>query len=408
MTAVDLVNGNALAIPLADKSVHMTCCSPPYWGLRDYGLGDSGIGLEPALEKYVDNMVAVGREVWRVMRDDGTWWLNLGDTYWGGKGKSSQAWSTKNQDRETFQKSQHQICSTGETRPQDGKHEIIKAKDMIGIPWRVALALQADGWYLRSDIIWAKPNPMPESVTDRPTKSHEYVFLLTKWPRYFYDAEAIKERSQSDHPSGNGYKRDERLSYLDKNGAKGSDDPWQMQLTRNKRSVWNVTPRPWPGRHFATWPEKLVEPMIKAGSSEAGCCPRCGGPWKRVVEKRFVAQQDIKDFDRLPRSQSGLDESSGWAGTLRGTNSVATKGWLPSCECLAGAIPCTVLDPFAGSGTTGVVARRLGRHFVGLDLSFDYLRDQARVRLGLDVLKAWNNGDGRRVVDGPRPEGAML
>ena len=150
-------------------SVQCVVTSPPYYGLRDYGV-DGQIGLEPSPEAYVETLVNVFREVRRVLKDDGTLWLNLGDSYWGGKGQSSQAWSTEHQDRDTLQKAQHQITGKGETRPTDGKHPVIKPKDLIGIPWMVAFALRADGWYLRQDIIWNKPNPMPESMTDRCTK----------------------------------------------------------------------------------------------------------------------------------------------------------------------------------------------------------------------------------------------
>jgi len=156
------------------------------------------LGLEPTPELYVEHLVEIFREARRVLRDDGTLWLNLGDSYWGGKGQSAQAWSTENTDRDTLEKPQHQITGKGETRPQDGKHSILKPKDLVGIPWRVAFALQADGWYLRSDIIWHKPNPMPESVRDRPTKAHEYIFLMSKSQKYYYDYQAILEPANYD------------------------------------------------------------------------------------------------------------------------------------------------------------------------------------------------------------------
>src|SRR3990172_4163559 len=194
-----ILEGNVLETlkDLPACSVQCVVTSPPYYGLRDYGM-ESQIGLEPSPEAYVETLVTVFREVKRILKDDGTLWLNLGDSYWGGKGQSSQAWSTEHQDRNTLQKTQHQITGKGETRPTDGKHPVIKPKDLIGIPWMVAFALRADGWYLRSEIIWAKPNTMPESVIDRFTKSHEYIFLLSKSAQYFYDFEAILEPANFD------------------------------------------------------------------------------------------------------------------------------------------------------------------------------------------------------------------
>jgi site-specific DNA-methyltransferase (adenine-specific) len=247
---------------LPDKSIHCCVTSPPYYGLRDYGV-EGQIGLEQSPEDYVSELVMAFREVKRVLRDDGTLWLNLGDSYWGGKGKSSQAWSTSHQDRSTLEKTQHQICGKGETRPTDGKHAVIKPKDLIGIPWRVALALQADGWYLRQDIIWSKNNPMPESVTDRCTKSHEYIFLFSKSPKYYFDNEAIKEPATSS---------DDRVR--DRDTTKLNNTPGRTKMKglktndyefRNKRSVWNINNVPYKGAHFACFPPALVEPCIKAG-----------------------------------------------------------------------------------------------------------------------------------------------
>jgi hypothetical protein len=265
----------------------------------------------------------------------------------------------------------------------------LKPKNLVGIPWRVAFALQADGWYLRSDIIWAKPNPMPESVTDRPTKAHEYVFLLTKSQRYYYDQEAIKERSVSDHASGNGYKRSARLSYRDSNGPRGNDNQWQIQATRNRRTVWTIATQPYKGAHFATFPPALVESCIKAGTSERGVCPACGRPWERVVEKTSHSTP-IKERRGRVGHVGTPPQQSGWFWT---PPDVREAGWRPSCPCPpSDPIPATVLDPFCGSGTTLLVARNLGRDAAGCDLSWPYLYDQARKRLELDRLAAWHNG----------------
>ena len=264
---------DARSLPLEDLSVNCVVTSPPYWGLRDYGV-DNQIGLEPTPELYVEHIVEVFREVRRVLRDDGTLWLNLGDSYASGTGgdrriadPTSQHWS------------QTSIENRARARPPTPG---LKPKDLVGMPWKVAFALQTDGWYLRSDIIWSKPNPMPESVTDRPTRSHEFIFLLTKNPKYYYDADAIKEPAL----------------YADavvKLGTKPHN--------RNKRTVWEIPTQPYPEAHLATYPEKLVQPCVLAG------CPPKG----------------------------------------------------------------TVLDPFSGAGTTAVVAQKLGRLAIGVELNPDYL-----------------------------------
>lgn len=242
---------------LPEKSVHTCVTSPPYFGLRDYGV-DGQIGLEDTPEEFVAKLTEVFRAVWRVLRDDGTLWLNLGDSYIGGGrggggsfGKERPGW------RDT-------PPGTGETRGI-AKSIGLKPKDLVGIPWRVALALQADGWYLRQDIIWHKPNPMPESVTDRCTKSHEYIFLLTKDPRYYYDAYAVREKSEGRELFGN---------WKDGNpcGDRQDNDRQDMTptTTRNRRSVWTVATRPFKEAHFATFPPKLIEPCILAGCPEGG------------------------------------------------------------------------------------------------------------------------------------------
>jgi DNA modification methylase len=371
----------AVLAALPAESVHTVVTSPPYWGLRDYGTAtwwggdptcdhiagrgghlrdsaastrggankvetaqaipyrdvcgkcgatrvDSQLGLEPTPEEYVANMVAVFREVRRVLRADGTLWLNLGDSYAGG-GTSPQGLNGQMAGRAVAasRAERRRNGLTGGTRTVDVSlggvsAPGLKPKDLVGIPWRVAFALQADGWYLRSDIIWAKPNPMPESVTDRPTKAHEYLFLLSKSPRYYYDADAVREGfadermgnpgggSRNYAPGDRNDGTDSRMLVWDKGAERGG---------RNLRSVWTVATQPYPGAHFATFPPKLIEPAIKAG------CPELG----------------------------------------------------------------TVLDPFAGSGTTGMVAQSLSRRAVLIDLNGEYLTQvMARNRdipLGLDV-----------------------
>lgn len=304
---------------LPDDSVDVVVTSPPYWGLRDYGV-DGQIGLEATPDAYVAVMVAVFREVRRVLRDDGTLWLNLGDSYAGSWGAQSRE-------------------PAGSMSRTPG----LKPKDLIGIPWRVAFGLQADGWYLRSAIVWHKPNPMPESVTDRPTSAYEMVFLLSKSERYFYDAEAIKEDRTSDEDA-NGFRggayvggeidnqmmgkrtergnirRDKQRGHSRRHA--GFNDRWdamtkaeQQSMRRNKRNVWTIATRPFADAHFATFPPDLVEPCILAGCSEGGL----------------------------------------------------------------------VLDPFGGAGTTGLVAQRLGRRAILIELNPDYAA-LARARIDEDRM----------------------
>ena len=253
---------------MPDQSIHCCVTSPPYFGLRDYGV-DGQIGLEETPEQYVAKMVEVFREVRRVLRDDGTLWLNIGDSYAGsGKGRNADG---------SHQEGGKQGTNKGTVVGKLIKTEApdCKQKDLIGIPWMLAFALRADGWYLRQDIIWHKPNPMPESVRDRCTKAHEYIFLLSKSERYFFDSEAMKEPAVSEKPAGN-----KRHKYADAYAAGKSEEhrtkagllslasvEWQK---RNRRSVWTVATRPYKGAHFATFPPALIEPCILAGCPEGG------------------------------------------------------------------------------------------------------------------------------------------
>lgn len=328
--------------------VHTVVTSPPYWGLRDYGVSGQ-MGLEPTPEAYVSKMVDVFREIRRVLRDDGTLWLNLGDSYasaWPCSRRNiiGQGAPTADQRRKRIPRGQGRYGGGNNGAPG------LKEKDLIGIPWRVALALQKDGWYLRSDIIWAKPNPMPESVIDRPTKSHEYLFLLTKSKKYFYDAKAIMEPAiyrEDIRPFGNAggnLHGDEKRLYKPpyssgKHGGEktsrykqipdgqsririvrdkqrghgrrhaGFNDRWdqmekseQCSAMRNKRSVWTVATSPFAEAHFATFPPSLIKPCILAGSAGGG----------------------------------------------------------------------VVFDPFMGAGTTALVSSGYGRQFIGIELNPAY------------------------------------
>jgi DNA modification methylase len=298
MTSHRIIQGDCIEglRTLPDAIVHCCVTSPPYWGLRDCG-HDGQIGLESTPEAYVARMVEVFREVRRVLRDDGTCWVNLGDSYAattkgsGGPDSSSTLVGTKAERNGQRMAARKMVLGS------------IKPKDLVGIPWRVAFALQADGWWLRQDIIWHKPNPMPESVRDRCTKAHEYVFLLTKSERYFYDAEAVKEAA---HGSGGGAFG--KVSMMDAANAAGQQcrrykRPDYRLIGRNRRSVWTITTKPYSGAHFAVMPADLVQPCILAGCPEGG----------------------------------------------------------------------TVLDPFAGSGTTLAVAAELGRSGIGCELNPEYI-----------------------------------
>ncbi len=403
----------------------MVCTSPPFWGLRDYGTAtwdggdpecghvqrtnkhggtsnrpgleaqeygyrdtcgkcgatriDSQLGLERTPEEYVANMVAVFREVRRVLRDDGTLWLNLGDSYAASNVSGSQG-TTGDRASRTF---------TARTTPKMG--EGLKPKDLVGIPWRVAFALQADGWYLRSDIIWSKPNPMPESVTDRPTKSHEYLFLLSKSPRYFFDADAVREdaKPESAVRYAAGYKHFGEGQFegspTDMRHAKTIPAEKLEHLTgRNIRSVWTIATQPYPGAHFAVFPPKLVEPCIKAGTSERGVCPDCGSPWLRMVE-RTASEAQRERYAGLGQTISkGVSRPGGFY-----PESPTVTGWEPTCTHAADPVPATVLDIFAGSGTTAMVAQALSRRAILIDLNPEYLEQQMKrntaIPLGLEA-----------------------
>jgi DNA modification methylase len=320
---------NILATPaIPYGSVHCCVTSPPYWALRDYEHPDQ-IGQEPTPEEYIANLVRVFRGVWHTLRDDGTLWLNLGDTYGADK-------------------------------------------QLLGLPWRVALALQADGWYLRQDLIWHKPSPMPESVTDRCTKAHEYVFLMAKSQRYYYDAEAISEAGawcgkQLGILRGKKVRAESMGRKPSGNEIAGADATSPDR--RNRRSVWTISTKPYPGAHFAVFPPELVEPCILAGTSAEGCCAACGAPWERVTQRTKLERDRPNAFTKRT-GEAGTGNSC--ANTVAGV-AVTTLGWEPTCDCPDHPpIPCTVLDPFMGTGTTAEVAQNAGRRAVGIELNPEY------------------------------------
>jgi site-specific DNA-methyltransferase (adenine-specific) len=381
MTTQRIIQGDCIEglRTLPDASVHCCVTSPPYWGLRDYG-HDGQIGLEATPEAYVARMVEVFREVRRVLRDDGTCWVNLGDSYCGGGGYAPDApCNQRRADGESWGAMNAFSVREGEARKKARPGYTppgLKAKDLCGIPWRVAFALQADGWWLRQDIIWHKPNPMPESVRDRCTKAHEYVFLLTKSQRYYYDAEATSE-SLSGKPHAPGNKCSADGGHLRNDfGTDAMQRVWGASGRRNRRSVWTVTTKPYSGAHFAVMPPDLVEPCIKAGCPEQ-CCPVCGAGYERITakQKRFESGSGRSGNAIEGKQDLAASDTNSTPDIRMGpVVSVQTLGWAPACDCAAsGTMPGTVLDPFAGSGTTLAVAAELGRNGIGCELNPEYI-----------------------------------
>ena len=417
---------------LPDKSVHCIVTSPPYWGLRSYHLAtweggdpecehegkplgrgehrtvegawdrpsrmavprqpvcmkcgaievkqDGGIGLEPTWQEHLNNLMQVFDECWRVLRDDGAVFLNYGDAYVKAQGVNKDnsprlpivptmtyknPGPKSNPNEPSSWSSRHQKGM----RPTRNNLQGWKPKDLMMMPARVAIEMQERGWYLRSEIVWAKKNPMPESVTDRPTSAHEKVFLLTKKPKYFYDHVAVRVPYQPASLADKRTRADGRRKERDPVQA---PDMSSTNLGENKhgganmRNVWNLSTESFREAHFATFPTKLVEPCIKAGTSEHGACGACGKPWVRETSSRLEKQYESRHGGR---AYGGESLKATWT---PGTNVVTTTGWAPTCECNAETAPAVVLDPFGGSGTVGVVAGRLGRDSIIIEISEEY------------------------------------
>lgn len=364
----------------AAEGVKVQTCvtSPPYFGLRDYG-HERQIGLEQTPEEYIAAMVEVFRCVWDVLADDGTLWLNIGDSYNtqpagnvtpSGFSQTRPSRISGNGDQETVKTGRQLIPG-------------IKKKDLIGIPWMLAFALRADGWYLRQDIIWHKPNPMPESVRDRCTKAHEYIFLLSKSQKYFFDSEAIKEDAKWERWGDQTVKKEQQGTA--KWIGNKSKEELQALGKKNRRSVWTVTTKPFKGAHFATFPPDLIEPCILAGSSEKGHCPECGEKWIRQVEKtKSFESGSGKSGNQIQGKQDLKASDTNSTPDIRMGPVIHTKtiGWEPSCSCGYDPIPDIVLDPFMGSGTTAQVAIQNGRQYLGCELNPEYkaLQDERIVK----------------------------
>ena len=457
MSDIHIIQGDARAIPLRDECVQCVVTSPPYWGLRKYAgaqdviwggtaehdhrwasngmkrkskpdsgmgiegsprlgcefdvsLGDQcgcgawrgGFGLEPTIEMYVAHTVEILREIRRVLRPDGVVFWNIGDSYCASPKGSMNGW-----DKSTL------------TKPKDGRDRAIKTalagvadvrkdfgplkpKDLCLIPERVAIAAQADGWWVRSIIIWAKPNPMPESCTDRPTDAYEHIIMLTKSEHYFWDADAVREPAATDdmrRPYGSegawqmdgrppeqrhgGKLRTHSRGYGDggpkqrERETEGNHIGWadgcrEVLTTRNLRNVWTFPTQPYKGAHFATFPEEIPRRCILAATSERGACATCGAPWKRVTEpSEEYAKHLGKSLGNSGEKEMNEGKARGF-GEPRLTAEYLTLGWKPTCKCFPGleTRPCLVLDPFGGSGTTARVAVELNRRAVSLDLAY--------------------------------------
>lgn len=407
-----ILNGCALEQlrTLPDACVDAIVTSPPYWGLRDYGIEPtdwpacsyapmpglpaievpaerSCLGLEPTLHAFLAHLVLIFEECRRVLKPTGSAWVNMGDGY-NGAGLSG---GTKVSEEKGQLSYRGAIGSGSIVAPN------LKPKDLLGQPWRVAFALQASGWYLRQDNIWHKPNPMPESIRDRATKAHEYVFHLTRSERYFFDLEAWSEPASENtharlsqnveaqigsaraHAGGktNGNMKAVCRKSIPQHDGKVKNNASMdaalavMPLTRNKRSVWTVPTVAYSEAHYATYPPRLISPPILASTSAKGCCSQCGKPWERVVEKTDVVNPAHKS-SRFDAGKTSERPAHGMATVQKGERYLkqSTDHWLPTCQCSVSpspslpVSPSIVLDPFGCSTTTAQVALEHGRHAI--------------------------------------------
>jgi len=425
--ANDIHEGDAAATlaELPESSVHMVMTSPPYFGLRDYGV-DGQIGLEDSLDEYIDELLEVADELRRVLRPDGSWWLNLGDSFAGSWGAQSKDDEANHRDREAY---------PGKTPARSGT---LRRKSKMLVPHRVAIALEDAGWIVRSDAVWSKPNPMPHPVKDRLHEHKEFVFHLVPEPDYWFDLDAVREPHKETSL--------ERRGRYDSNASGTSADAYPTRETdeyigtepedalhpngKNPGDIFDVAVKPFPDAHFAVYPPNLVEVPIKS-SCPNRVCVACGTPYERDVEDVPVWERDRLEIDReqlrhaldrfenshlteahleAARAKGFSDAAAGkeQVGAGRNTEDVEqlaqeakdvlggyfreitmtaheTAGWLQACDCATDATePGIVLDPFAGAGTTCLVAKELGRRFIGIDLNAEYVA-MAQKRVGVDV-----------------------
>ena len=322
-----LLNGNSGEVlkNIPDNTFHTVITSPPYWQQRNYFV-DGQLGREEIVEEYVDNLVNICKEVKRTLRKDGTFWLNIGDT-----------------------------------SKKSGMKIDLKNKNIIGVPWKVGFALQKNNWILRLDIISSKTNTMPDGAKDRPTKSHEYMFFLTKSQKYYYDYYATLEDTKE---------QPENIQTFGARNQKGTFRHDQHRTfehygKRNKRSVWTTSVASYKGGHFATFNPKLIEPCVLAGTSEKGCCIKCSSPWKRILEKIKIPANNKKGYEVK----------------------LISKGWESTCKCnIEETKPCLVLDPFSGMGTTGLVAMNYFQNYVGIEMNNNYLKESRKRLFGTDLF----------------------
>lgn len=444
---------------LPPASIHCAVTSPPYWALRDYKIapvdwadGWTGcFGNEPTPDMYVAHSVEVFQAVKRVLRDDGVLFVNLGDSY-----AMDTKWGGSSSNKNELQQGYGRRSMKGGAGIADG--------NQVLIPHRVAMAMQTDGWILRSTIIWGKKSPMPESVSGvrwlrcrvkvangtlsrrivagveevataahpknghtlaqwepcagcpkcepnggyilrrgkwRPTTAHEYIFMFSKSDRYFCDGDAAQEPAISGHPSGNGFKREHRLSY----GGRGQDAQWNAS-TRNPRSIWMLSSEPLKEKHFAAFPSEIPRRCITAGTSAGGCCEACGSPYAPVVESERVATRpgvDTKCYETGAYDPESPYRNHSEIGNRDPQRHVAVSkvtGYRATCKCKAGVVPCRVLDPFMGSGTTAQTARALGRDWIGCEQSEAYAEIAQR---RIDTPPRWQLRAEKRVAAKPQP-----
>ncbi len=379
-------------------SVQCVITSPPYFGLRNYGV-DGQLGMEATPQAFVCALVEVFREVRRVLRDDGVCFVNLGDSYASGSNgsnypQSSEEFLVRNTRQARKSTLGGSTGTLGMARNKGASADGLKPKDLCLIPERFALAMQDDGWWVRSRIAWCKTAPMPESVTDRPTNAWEHIWLFTKNRRYYWDADAVRVPMATEPHGRGGDPNGATVAVYQSPGAvsRDTDRPWGSTTGRNLWSYWVIGPEPTKEAHFATFPTEIPRIAISAGTSERGCCPTCGAPWRRVVERGPGLPRERDELRNVPpgSTSDGRDTISGGALLARrAEHPHQDLGWQPSCSCPDHEpTPCTVLDPFAGSGTTLLVAERLGRDSIGIELSPTYV-ELARKRINGDA-PLWN------------------
>ncbi len=396
-----IITGDCLKVlpTLPAKSFQMCVCSPPYWGMRDYG-AEGQLGSEQQLdclgwttgnqcgECFVCHMVRVFQGVHRALRDDGILFINIGDSYGSGRcGGGAVLSNGRTDDRKLSKNDESKQLEARRYLKTRNLRSGLKPKDRNGQPHRVAFALQADGWYWRDEIVWYKPSVLPSSQTDRCTCAHEFVFMFTKKPSYYYDWKAIEEVSDHAPKVSDTFRRTTKEGGLPHGVGKQHrmNRPGDIYGgTRRKRSIWTIPSKPLKEKHFAAFPPRLAETCIKAGTSLKGCCRRCGAPWRRLLEKTRTVTRPGQDTKVCGQSR----DTTGHRDPERHVTTSRTVGWEPSCLCgETHTVSCKVLDPFMGAGTTACAAKRLHRNWLGVEINSDFVsmanRRIAKVQMGM-------------------------